>query len=100
VSETYDKKLVLAAANKTAQTMRAERRAMLDEWDAKSLFVRFLSGFCGVCRPLYHGVTQQKIAERISFKATFCTESTISLSDFEIDAIRDWWLIEETLPHE
>lgn len=97
MSEVYDKKVVLAAANKTAQTMRAERARLLTEWDSKSLAYRFMSSFCGVCRPIYHGTTQQKIAERISFKATFCLGDSISLSNDEIDAIKDWFLIGETL---
>jgi hypothetical protein len=96
MSEVYDKKVVLAAANKTAQAMRAERKALLAEWDSKSFIFRFTSGFCGVTRPEYHGTTQQKIAERIHFKAAFCMGDSISLSNDEIDAIKDWWLIEET----
>jgi len=94
---TYDKKVVIAAANKTAQTMRAERRVKLVEWDAQSIVTRFLSGFVGVIRPDSHGWSRQKTAERISFKATFCTEPNIDLTDDEIDAIKDWWLVEETL---
>jgi len=92
---TYDKKMVLEAANKTAQTMRAERRARLTEWDSKSGIARFFLGLFGAFRPDYHGVGQQKTAERVSFKASFCTEQTISLSDDDIDAIRDYWGVAE-----
>jgi hypothetical protein len=97
MSETYDKHAVLKAAYKTVQAMRVERAAQLAEWDSKSFIFRFVSGFCGVIRPDYHGVTREKIAERIQFKAAFCLEDSISLSNDEIDAIKEWWLIEETL---
>jgi hypothetical protein len=94
---TYDKLVVLAVANKTAQAMRAEREEKLAAWDAQSLLTRFWLSVFAVVRPSYHGERRQEIAERVSFKATFCTEETVELSDDEIDAIREWWLIEETL---
>jgi hypothetical protein len=100
MSEIYDKKVVLKAAYKTVQACRAERAALLAEWDSKSLAFRFTSGFCGVIRPDHHGVTREKIAERIHFKAAYSLGEGISLSNDEIDAIKEWWLIEETIPHE
>lgn len=90
MSQTYNKKVVLAAANATARTMRVERLEKLAEWDSKNIVTRFFLGFF-FSRPVYHGKWRQQIAERISFKATFCTEDAISLTDAEIDAIRDYW---------
>lgn len=94
---TYDKKTVLAAANKTAQTMRAERKAGLDAWDAQNILVRFFYSLAlgSVGRPSWFGVERQQTAERISFKATVCVENVISLTDHEIDTIRDYWGLEQ-----
>jgi hypothetical protein len=97
IKMTFDKAAVLKAANKTAQVIRAERQARVAEWNAQSLIVRFFAGLVGASRPDYVGVGRQEIAERVSFKATFCTEQTISLTDDEIDTIKGWWLTEETL---
>jgi hypothetical protein len=93
---TYDKTAVLKAANKTAQDCRAARKRLLAEYDAQLPVYRFFSAFMGPGRPSYHRVEEQKTAERISFKATFCNEDRIELNDHEIDTIRDWWLVGET----
>jgi hypothetical protein len=94
---TYDKTIVLRAANLTAQAIRAERRALLAEWDARSVWYKFFQSALpeGNQRPESHRYGQQQIAERVSFKATFCYSDSIYLSDAEIDAIKDWWLIKE-----
>jgi AMMECR1 domain-containing protein len=96
MSQTYDKKTVLAAADKTVQAVLAERKILLAKWDSKNIAVRFLLGMIGIVRPDYHGISRQKIAERVSFKAAFCIEDATHLTDDEIDAIKHWWLVEET----
>jgi hypothetical protein len=95
---TFNKEIVLVAANRTARAIRTMRKEKLDAWNARFIFIRFLLDvFGGIHRPDCYGETWEEIAERIAFKATFCTEETIELSDHEIDVIREWWLIEETL---
>lgn len=91
---TYDKRVAQAAATKTVQALSAERQKLVMEWDAKSAIVRFLreaSPQPGNVRPDHYGVRAQIIAERVSFKAAYCTESTMALTDEEIDVIKNYW---------
>lgn len=90
MNQTYDKKATLAAAKKAVQVCREARKRVLADYDAQSRFFHFFS-FLGPGRPVQHRVSQQKIAERISFKATICMENAVYLTDDEIDAIKDYW---------
>jgi hypothetical protein len=97
MDQTYDKKTVLAAANATAQDMRAKRKEALATWDSCTVLYRFFSTFLALGRREIKssGLGRQKIAERISFKATVCIEDAVYLTDNEIDAIRDYWGTEQ-----
>lgn len=90
--ETYDKRTVLAAATKAAREIAGERERLLAEWDARDLASRFfLSAFAVQCRPDYYCREQQKIAERLVFKCSNAVEAGVTLTDSEIDAIKDYW---------
>jgi len=94
MSETYNKKVVLASALRAARAIRLRREAECVIWDSQNIIVRFFSTLGGMCRPDYQGKGQEELAERIAFKATFCIEQTVSLSDYEIDTLREFWGME------
>lgn len=89
---TYDKNIVLKAATRTALEVEKERARLVAEWDARPLFTRFLFSMLAFGgRPTYYGERQREVAERLAFKATACIEPNVSLTDEEIDAIKEYW---------
>jgi len=91
MDQTYNKMTVLYAANNCAHAMRGERERLLAEWDMRSRLYRFMAHFLGDIRPTYYGEHEQKVAERVAFKAAACIEPNVYLTDDEIDAIKDFW---------
>jgi hypothetical protein len=90
---TYPKAHVLDAANTAGEEIRAERKRLVTEWDAKSLWYRFWQGvqFFGKSRPDSHGWSAERTANRLVFKATNAAENYIELTDYEIDVLSPYW---------
>jgi hypothetical protein len=88
---TYKKREVLEAANAAAQHARASRKERLQEYDARGLVHRFFAAALGPGRPIHHLLYEQKVAERVSLKATFCVEDLMTLSDEELVVLAPYY---------
>jgi hypothetical protein len=90
---TYPKAKVLDAAHTAGEEIRATRKALVADWDARSWLYRAWQSvqFFGESRPDSYGWRDQQTANRLVFKATNAAENYIELTDYEVDVLTPYW---------
>jgi hypothetical protein len=92
MDQTFDKQKVVLASTQAIAWVKAERSRKLKRWNALSGWDKFCEAFFGgEGKGEYFESRRLSAAERLIFKASYCEDSIVFLSNDEIDQIRDFW---------
>lgn len=95
MDQTFDKQKIVLAATQAIAQVKAERSKRIAAYNALPLWAKVWremipSGETRWSAERY-GSRLLEIAERLMFKASYCEDSIVFMSDNDIDNIKEYW---------